>query len=226
MTKRKSIPVYEQQGIKALVFDFDGTLAVATLDFGRMKREALKTMARLIPLPEKLDGKLMEILEGLETEQGKEAMLPVRRAVLQTVRDLEMEAATRSSLFPYVRPMLAACREKGLGTAIVTRNCHDALRTVFPDVDDHFACIITRDDVERVKPAPEHLLAALRRLGVPPEEALMSGDHPMDVIVGKRVGSKTAALATGEASYEDLAAENPDYCERDGTDLMRSLGIL
>ncbi|MDL2271992.1 HAD-IA family hydrolase [Desulfovibrio sp. OttesenSCG-928-I05] len=217
---------YADKGITALIFDFDGTLAEATLDFVRMKREALATMAEHIELPPALDKKLMEILEGLEDQHGKDALRPVRAAVLETVKRLEIEAAGRSSLFPYVRPMLAECRKRGIKTGIVTRNCREAVRIVFPDVDEHFGCLITRDDVEKVKPDPGHLLHALDLLGVAPEACLMSGDHPMDIIVGKRVGAFTAGLATGEADFEELAAENPDYCVRDGQELMRMLGIV
>lgn len=217
---------YMDKGIKALVFDCDGTLVEATLDFARMKREALATMAEHIELPADQDKKLMEILEGLEDEHGKDALRPVRAAVLETVRRLEMEAATRSSIFPYVRPMLAACRRLGIRTGIVTRNCREAVRIVFPDVDEHFACLVTRDDVDKVKPDPGHLLRALEILQVAPEECLMCGDHPMDIIVGKRVGAFTAGLATGEAEFGDLVAEQPDYCVHNGHELMQMLGIV
>jgi histidinol phosphatase-like enzyme len=37
----------------------------------------------------------------------------------------------------------------------------------------------------RVKPHPEHLLTALKLLDVPPERAIMVGDHPMDITLGK-----------------------------------------
>ena len=217
---------YINKGITALIFDFDGTLAEATLDFTYMNKEAFAAMAKHINLPSSVDGRLMEILEELEDRHGASTMRHVRKAALDAVRRVEVEAAAKSRLFSYVRPMLAACREQGLKTGIITRNCLEALLTVFPDIDVHFACIVTRDDVHRVKPDPGHLLKALEMLHVAPENTLMCGDHPMDIAVGKRAGSLTAGIATGETDFDTLLAEKPDYCVHSGMELMLSLGLL
>ncbi len=217
-------PEFRSRGIVALIFDFDGTLAVPTLDFAHMKREARKVIARFCPVPEAAvpTMELLDIVEAAHPDLAE----AIRPAVLQRVREVEVEAAARSSLFPYVRPMLAACRTFGLQTGIITRNCPEAITRVFPDIAEHFPCIVTRDDVPRVKPDPEHLLAALEQLGVSPEETLMIGDHPMDIVVGQRAGTFTAGLATGEASLEELRSRTPDYCEASGEALMRRLGIF
>jgi phosphoglycolate phosphatase len=69
---------------------------------------------------------------------------------------------------------------------------------------------LTRDDVELVKPDPEHLLAALRALEVEPHHALMVGDHPMDVRAGRLAGTRTVAVLTGYSPAERFAPESPD----------------
>ena len=150
-----------------------------------------------------------------------------RRATraLDAVRRVEVEAAAQSALFPFVRPMLTSLKKRGLVMAVVTRNCPEAVRTVFPDIDSH-SLLFTRDDVENVKPHPEHLCRALAALRVVPQQALMIGDHPMDIIVGKRAGTGTAGVATGEHTEEALRAYDPDFLAPDGDSLMRELEIL
>ncbi len=215
---------YELAGIRALVFDFDGTLAEPTLDFKVMRRRALEAVALHVPVPDRPDLPAMELLEllGEATEEVRAA----RRAALAAVRDVEVEAAKTSALFPFVRPLIEALRENGLGFAVITRNCPEAVRTVFPDVDDHCSCLLTRDDVPRVKPDPDHLLRAVGSLGLPPESVLTVGDHPMDILVGKRAGTRTAGVASGGIPAETLAECAPDFLAADAGELARLLGIL
>lgn len=216
------IPEYKRRGITALVFDFDGTLARSTLDFSVMRREAVAAMQQHVDVPRRPDLPTMELLGliGTETEPARAA----RKAALKAVRDVEVGAARTSALFPFVRPMLARLKELGIAMGIVTRNCPEALALVFPDAADH-CVVLTRDDVPHVKPDPDHLVRALERLEVLPEHAIMVGDHPMDITVGKRAGTLTAGVASGDHGLEELAACAPDYAEKNGAELMRRLGI-
>lgn len=214
---------YRAQGIKALVFDFDGTLAIPTLDFATMRREAVRAMAAHVAVPDRPNLPTMELLALIGT--GTEAARAAHAAALGAVRQVEIEAARRSSLFPFVRPMLGRLRELGLVMGIVTRNCPEAVAAVFPDAKEH-GIVLTRDDVAHIKPDPRHLTDALALLRVAPENALMVGDHLMDIEVGKRAGTITAAVASGEHPREKLATAEPDYLAADGGELMRMLGIL
>lgn len=216
-------PEYKRRGITALIFDFDGTLARPTLDFSVMRKAALAAMRMHLDVPDRPDLPTMELLNliGTETEAARAA----RTAALNAVRDVEIDAARESRLFSFVRPMLARLKELGLAMGIITRNCPEALASIFPDASDH-GVVLTRDDVPRVKPDPDHLARALERLGVRPEHAIMIGDHPMDITVGKRAGTLTAGVASGGHGLEELAACSPDYAEKNCGDLMRRLGIL
>lgn len=215
--------LYQARGIRAFIFDFDGTLARQTLDFAVMKREALAALAEHVAVPPRPELPTMELLAlvGRETEAARAGC----DAALAAVRRVELQAAATSSLFPFVRPMLAAFKAKGLACAVITRNFAEAVRTVFPDIDEHML-LFTRDDVPEVKPHPAHLCAALAALNVAPEHALMVGDHPMDIAVGKACGTLTAGVATGGHALEGLRGHDPDFLAPDGDALMRELGIL
>jgi pyrophosphatase PpaX len=66
------------------------------------------------------------------------------------------------------------------------------------------------DDVERVKPDPDGVLRAMRRLGVGARSTLVIGDSPADIMMGRAAGARTAAALWGGASPERLLAQSPD----------------
>lgn len=71
--------------------------------------------------------------------------------------------------------------------------------------------IVTGDDVERYKPAPDGVLLACRRLQVAPGRAVYVGDAPSDVVAGRDAGTWTAGVTWAE-SYGQLVGEaHPDH---------------
>ncbi|MEG6506713.1 HAD family hydrolase [Nitratidesulfovibrio sp. 1201_IL3209] len=229
--------------VRAVVFDFDGTLAAPTLDFGVMRRAVAEAMRRhlepsqrpnLPNLPSLPDLPVMD-LPAMEWIGHVTALLELhgRRAdaaalhadAHAAIRRVEVEAAARGSLFPFTRPMLAGLAAMGVPVAIVTRNCPEAVRAVFPDVDALCPCLLTRDDVPSVKPDPDHLLRALGMLGRAPGEALMVGDHPMDIVTGHRAGTLTAGVASGESPARALHDAGAHVVAADCGELMAGLGL-
>src|SRR5271155_1722029 len=63
----------------------------------------------------------------------------------------------------------------------------------------------------RLKPAPDTILAALAALHCAPENALMVGDTPADVLAGKAAGTKTCAVTYGFGTREALLQCAPDH---------------
>jgi phosphoglycolate phosphatase len=61
------------------------------------------------------------------------------------------------------------------------------------------------------KPAPNVILTALEALGAKPEDCLMVGDAPSDMIAGRRAGVKTCAVRYGYGKQEELAQVQPDF---------------
>ncbi len=209
----------------AVLFDFDGTLAVQNLDFALMRARAVEAVAPFARMGESPSAPLMEELDRLCAGLSAETAALARAAALDAARKVEVEAARSSRLFSFTRPMLAALRDAGAARAVVTRNCPEAVLAVFPDLPEFFDLLLTRDDVPKVKPDPDHLLQALRRLGIPPEKTLMVGDHPMDIIAGKAAGAASAGVGSGATPLPRLAEERPDHLAPDAGELFRDLGL-
>jgi HAD superfamily hydrolase (TIGR01549 family) len=72
----------------------------------------------------------------------------------------------------------------------------------------------------RLKPAPDTVLAALMAVGCAPQQALMVGDTPADILAGKAAGTTTCAVTYGFSTREALLECMPDYVIDTFSDLM------
>jgi phosphoglycolate phosphatase len=214
---------------KAVLFDFDGTLSMLTLDFMQMRISARQGLEQLLApeLMDKYDAHkpVMEALAAILPQLSKDTALAVRELVEQNLVNFEIVAAKKSKLFPFVLPVLTRLKQIKIQTAIVTRNCRASIAAVFPDYADYCAILLTRNDVRRVKPHPEHILSALPALGVKADQALMVGDHQTDILAGKNAGCKSAVVLSGEGKLEELRKAEPDYIARDLEELMQQLNL-
>lgn len=205
--------------ITALIFDFDGTLAELNLDFHILSRE-LEQLARQAGLSGPWPGGFL--LEAIETVAAR---LPGGFAsqALGHLQRRELEAADQGRLFPFSRALLARARAQGMGTAIISRNCAAAIRRVFPQVEDLCDHFLPREAVTRPKPHPEHVAAALRGLGVAPDQAALVGDHPLDLTAAQEAGCLGVGVASGRISAAELAAAGAHLVLPDASGLLEAL---
>lgn len=209
----------------SIIFDFDGTLAELNLDFGLMKERIVALGASLGLPPPEMDGTpSLELLAGMASSLPSGEREGFLTQGLGLIRDMEMEAAENSSLFPFTRPLLGELARVRVAAAIITRNLGEAVRTVFPDIEEHVAAFLPRDAVKKVKPDPAHLFEALERMNRQPEETLYVGDHPIDIKTGKRAGVKTCAVLTGRIGREEFETHGPDHIIGDCRGVLQILG--
>jgi phosphoglycolate phosphatase len=217
----------ELKKLRAVVFDFDGTLAELHLDFADMKHR-LKILAQeyFSDFLETPQAPALEWLDSLAARlqlRDKAAAKVLMERAGFLIKELELEAARRGGLFPFTRPVLRELQRTGVKVAIITRNCEEAVRIVFPDLDRYCAGMLARNHVSRVKPDPDHLLRALEEIGALPETALMVGDHPLDMHTGKRAGTLTAGVWSGNASEDDLIRAGADLTACNCQELLVTL---
>lgn len=214
--------------LRAIVFDFDGTLALLNIDFKEMRRDILDLAGSFGITEAGLAGlfvleMIAEANRRIVTVRPEDGAIFTSRA-MRLVTDRELAGAGNSRLFPGVKEMLSELRHRGLKTAILTRNCLKAVTSIFPDIRDYSDAVVTRDETERVKPHPDHLLAVLRLLEENPSRTAMVGDHPMDVRVGRDVGALTIGVLTGYSSAEDLEGAGADLILERATDITSHMG--
>jgi phosphoglycolate phosphatase len=213
--------------IKAIIFDFDGTLAVLNIDFNAMREQVFELM-RHFDVEEKLitERYLLEIVDEVyqilweKNPSGAEAFYQESHHILHEV---EMRAADKGKLIPGAEATLKSLREKGIKVGIITRNCEDAVRRVFPNIDRFCDVFISRNSVKKVKPHPDHLSSAMKALDVEGEEAVMIGDHTIDIQAGKRVGMRTIGVLTGRTKREEFEKAGADDILGNATEICKLL---
>jgi len=203
--------------VRGVIFDFDGTLTELTLDFGHLKREFEKVALKYVT-EEKIkpfEGQfVIETVYGLEKTLGEQAD-DFKAEAFGRLRELELDASRGKGLYPYTRDVLQRLKDLGIKVGILTRSHVDVLTHVFPDIRQYVQVIVTRHDVKQVKPHPDHATEALRLLDLLPEEAILVGDHPTDILGGQVVGMKTAGVLAGRTSREAFEEAGATYIIED-----------
>jgi phosphoglycolate phosphatase len=204
---------------RALIFDFDGTLAELNIDFKTLGAE-VEALARSM-------GFTGAWPAGYLLEQTAEAAVRLgdgfRARAGELIQRRELAAADRGALFPFTRGLLRSVQRLGLGAAVISRNCGAAIRRVFPQIDDQVRVFLPREAVSRPKPHPDHALAACAALGVAPGQAALVGDHPLDIQTARAAGCLPVGVASGRVSAGELARAGAVLTLPDAARLLESL---
>ena len=214
-----------QPQIRAVLYDFDGTLADSTELIMRCYRHTMVAHLGECPPDE-------EWLAGfgtpLETQIARFARdAREHDAMLATYREHQDEHHdTLLRPFPGAVETVAELARRGVALAVVTSKLRrGTLRGMeLCGITEHFDVVVTPEDVENAKPHPEPVHLALSRLGVPPEAALFVGDSPHDMAAGRAAGTRTAAALWGPFPLETLLAENPHYLLERQEDVLDLVG--
>jgi phosphoglycolate phosphatase len=213
--------------VRAIIFDFDGTLAVLNIDFSLMRERVFDLMGRYGIEEKAVQEKyLLEIIDEVyqilweKSPPAAEAFYGESHHILHEV---EMKAAEKGRLIPGTEATLKGLRKKGIKVGIITRNCEDAVRKVFPDIDEFCDIFVSRNSVKRVKPHPDHLTYVMRWLKISGEESMMVGDHVIDIQAGKRVGMKSVAVLTGRTEKEEFEKAGADYVLTSVSEIIKLL---
>jgi HAD superfamily hydrolase (TIGR01509 family) len=219
-------------GLRIALFDLDGTLAETAIDFDMMRREVTR-LARDFGLnaPPPRDiltcvAALRDQLLGLGREDDAQRFRSQAFAMLQ---EIEVAQCSTPVEVPGAARLLEALEERGVAVGVVTRNCRPVSEMLLEAGGLRCRCLLTRDDVNRTKPDPSHLLEALERLepqmGRDAQSCVMVGDHFMDVQAGRAAGMRTVGLLRGkDASHFEVYP--PDLLVEGPADLLAMLEAL
>jgi len=210
---------------KAIIFDFDGTLAELNIDFSLMRERIFDLLSRYGIGENTIKEKyLLEIIDEVYQmlwKKSPSAAEAFYRESHDILHEVEMKAAEKGRLIPGTQKTLKSLRRKGIKVGIITRNCEDAVRKVFPDIDDFCDIFVSRNSVKKVKPHPDHLTYVMKSLRISGEESVMVGDHIIDIQAGKRVGMTTIGVLTGRIKKEEFEKGGADYVLKDVTEINK-----
>jgi pyrophosphatase PpaX len=213
------------KGIRAVLYDFDGTLADSTELIMRSYRHTMECHLGRCP-PD--DAWLAGFGTTLEAQIDRFARSSAEAAaMLETYRTFQGGLHDRLLRpFPGAAEAVSTLARRGFRLAIVTsKHRRSTLRGMeLCGIVPHFPVVVTPEDVERPKPDPEPVRLALERLGVSPAEALFVGDSPHDVAAGRAAGTWTAGALWGPFPRATLEAAAPDALVEAQEDVLRLVG--
>ena len=203
----------------AAVFDIDGTLVTFTFDvkgtrqalLDEVKKRGMDTAGLDLTTPTQriLDSAVDQMARGTASGDPSE----LRSSFNAILDSFEVESAKLAQVFPGARAALELLKSKGVRLAVLTnsgrRAADVALRN--DDLASFFEFVLTRDDIDAMKPRPEGLLKAVSMLGLPKDSVYYVGDSLFDIIAAKLAGVKVVSVATGNYTAEKLRGEGADF---------------
>lgn len=181
-------------GIKAVLFDFDGTLAdTLPLSFTAFQYVFQKYEHRKVS-QEEIIAMFGPTEEGIIAENFSN-QANVSAAIQDYYRIYEQGHENKISA-KEVLELLDLLHLKGIRMGVITgksRKAYD-ISVYSLGMAHYFDVVITGDDVQRPKPDPEGIRTALSMLEVPKEDAIFVGDSNADIQAGKSAGVRTAGV--------------------------------
>ena len=170
--------------IRAVLLDLDGTLRdTKELIYGSIER-ALKIRTGKDFTREDMEPYIhhhREVYKGLVGEEGLEEFDKVYTQMIRA-------EILSTKLFEGVNDLLQELHKSGYRLALVSsaREGEKYLRE--HGIHEHFEVLVGAHDVAKLKPHPEPVELALKKLGVASDEAVMVGDMTADMLSAKEAG--------------------------------------
>lgn len=219
----------ERLGIKAVIFDLDGTLVKFTLDFVKARKEAIAEIKRkgikIDELSEKLS--LYSMLKIIKERTDVKTFLDLEKSLWKILEKIELKAADETEIQPDAIQTLTKIKNLGLKMAIVTNNGSKATHIVTKKfgLNNFFDVIITREDSKELKPDGGSIKRAMEILGISAKEAIYVGDGVIDILAAKKAKVMSIAVPTGISSIKNLVEAEPDYLIDSLKDLIPLLDL-
>ena len=201
--------------MRLLIFDFDGTLADTREAILTAKQET----AKRLDLPIASDAEYGSTI-GLTAKAGFRRVYPflTDEALDQcvvTYRRFFDEIRERKPpvYFPGTDKVLADLKQKGILCTIATARNSRSLHEMLAQwkLDKYFSYVLCQEDTVHLKPHPEPVLKTLKDLSCTPDQAMVVGDMPVDIRMGKGAGTFTCGVTYGNSDRSALQEAGADF---------------
>ena len=215
--------------IKAIILDFDGTLAdtqtlitntmlevINRLGLEQRSREQCsrmiglplkQTFTDLIPMTDEMGDRCVEAYNQVFHENNVPGAVPLFPHVLETVRELHR--------LGYVLTIASSRSRHSLMDFVETFGLEEIITHV-----------VSANDVTHAKPHPEAVNQTLEHLGIQPGEALVVGDTVYDIEMGQNAGIHTCGVTYGNGTRRQLEEIHTEFIIDDFSQLLQVVKTL
>ncbi|MFX1337555.1 MAG: HAD family hydrolase [Promethearchaeota archaeon] len=243
MKNDQLIEKLRKRELKAVVFDFDGTI----LDIKKPLEKSIEEVFTEKGIASDLESSVLEIGAVLESIQG----YPIPKILLQSY-DIFQQITTlekltflkkfrvalkifakyqtyskEAELFPGIKPLLEYLN-KGADLYIISHNQTNSVREHLQkeEIEKYFKGVYGADELPALKPSPDALLPVIEQYkNTSSKKFLILGDMPSDIESGQEAGVHTIGIASGISKKEILENCNPDLLFDSIIELNELLGI-
>lgn len=217
--------------VKAVLFDLDGTLIDTAKDFIRI----IQNMCREQGLAE-----LDEDLIRSQVSEGARAMVQLVHQNLaldseelwayrqQFLDCYEQDICVDTTLFAGMNDLLLDLEQRQIPWGIVTNKPRYLSELLLKALNLHGRCavLVCPEDVKNIKPDPEPMYLACKKINVQAEQCIYVGDHPRDIDAGRNAQMFTILAAYGYlpmSRRDDLTSWQADLIVQDVTQLHQAV---
>ncbi len=204
-----AIEAAKLDGIRAVLFDLDGTLVDTAPDLGhalnlQRARHGLPPLADAVIRPQASHGARGLLEVGFDLKPEAPSFARMREEFLQLYAD---NICRHSRPFPGILELLAELEARQLKWGVVTNKpaCFTEPLMSILDLAERAACIVSGDTCPQPKPHPAPMFAAADLCGAAPGQCLYLGDAERDIQAARAAAMPALVAAWG---YLD-AADQP-----------------
>ena len=196
-----------QQHIKTVLFDLDGTLADTAPDLADALNTVLLNNGKdALPFeqirPVVSHGGIALVSLGFGIEPDHPEFEPLRQQLLQVYAD---DIANKTCLFPGMNELLNNIESAGMNWGVVTNKPAWLTEPLLEalNLSQRAISIVSGDTLKERKPHPSPLLYACEQAGSQGFECVYVGDAERDIVAGNKAGMKTIVALFGYIGAKD-----------------------
>jgi HAD superfamily hydrolase (TIGR01509 family) len=214
--------------VKAVIYDFDGTLA----DTFSLHLEAYSFALGKFNIQATDDEVIRNCFNKLDDQAAKNFKINNLALFSKYYRQGILEATRKTKLYPNVVTTLETLKKNGLQLGIATARKKKEMIEIFKvlKIEKYFDILMTHDDVKNKKPDPEIFLAVCDKLEVGNHEVIIVGDSDVDIIAANKMNAKSVLFypKSHEKIYklDDLKKLKPYRIIKNNSDIIELLKKL
>ena len=213
--------------IRLIIFDFDGTLGDTRRNIVMTLQQTMQEMH--LPLIDEarcaatigltLKDSFKTLFPQLIDEEAEECAATYRRIFEVNKKKMVPQ------LFPHVAETLAELQRRGITMSVASSRNMTSLRGFLKDmgIEQYISYVLGAEDVTKPKPDPEPVLKTLEAMNIPASEALVVGDMPVDILMGRNAGTRTCGVTYGNASRQQLEEAGANFVIDDMEELIENV---